>query len=132
MLEIISIEIRFKSSTVYEIWDKLKTDVSLNKLLFLQGNEDKDNKSYDFHLLWRKSVKFWKSNSLKKEDYELLIETGDSLGTSDTEGQLAEILLLKEKLALLNNDALKERDKKSKLYKTLGFLIGVFIAVMII
>ncbi|MDK2798707.1 MAG: stage sporulation protein [Clostridiales bacterium] len=69
---------------------------------------------------------------LEKEDREILISFGNSLGCSDREQQLKNIHLACSKLALEEKKAEKLREKNEKLYKNLGVLGGILVALIFI
>ena len=132
MLEDISIQLRFKASTVYEILEYLDNNPVYNQLGFLYtANLNKDSFK-SFSEIWSESIDGWVCSPLKKEDFSLLNSIGSSLGTSDIEGQLSSLELFKEKAKMHFESASSERDKKLKLYRSLGVLSGIFVSVMIV
>ncbi len=132
MLEDISIQLRFKASTVYEILEYLDNNQVYSQLGFLHtANSNKDSFK-SFGEIWSESIDGWVCSPLKKEDFSLLNSIGSSLGTSDIEGQLSSLELFKEKAKMYFESAASEHDKKSKLYRSLGVLSGIFVSVMIV
>lgn len=73
-----------------------------------------------------------KAFSLSKEDKTVLLDFGKGLGTTDVSGQLKHLKLYKEKINFQLIDAQSKIDKKSRLYKTLGFFAGASVAIMIV
>lgn len=61
---------------------------------------------------------------LKPDDKNVLYSLGDSIGKSDTEGQVAVIEAAQSRLSACIEDAEDARRRKGKLYRTLGILIG--------
>lgn len=73
-----------------------------------------------------------KNYSLTRSDKQLLCEFGAQLGKTDTDGQLKHLELYK--IEFSNRLSLAENaiNKKSKLYKVMGFFAGTALALMII
>ena len=132
MLEDISIQIRFQALTVCELLNSLCQNEQFNKLEFLQLTKINLSKSMSFSDAWLKSIDEWQNNTLRQEDLNLLKSIGTSLGNSDIEGQLCTIELHKENLDRLITTSIEEREKKGKLYRSLGILSGTFISIMLI
>ena len=68
---------------------------------------------------------------LKKEDIRLLKTFGNMMGKTDIEGQINEI---NQFLILLNgqiSNVEEEKNKNSKMYKSLGTIIGLGIVVIL-
>lgn len=72
------------------------------------------------------------SYGLKADDKELLKEFGRGLGVTDVEGQLAHCGLYKEIFTRRLNEVKEDRDKKVKLYRSLGIFAGISLALLII
>ncbi len=91
------------------------------------------NDGNQFNISWENSVeKIPKIYGLTKEDKKLLYEFGKGLGTTDVEGQIEHISLY---ITLFTN-AFKNADeninKRSKLYRMSGLIIGAVTAIMMI
>ncbi|MBQ4105372.1 MAG: stage III sporulation protein AB [Clostridia bacterium] len=70
--------------------------------------------------------------ALSKEDKALLKRFGEGLGVSDTEGQISNCELYRELLSEKLAEAKDAVDKKSKLYRVLGFSMGCAVALMVL
>lgn len=129
MLDEISILIRYKAMTVYEIINVLRENQMYNSLTFL--NQISCNVQMPFSEAWEKSIDNMQSD-LNSSDKKLLKSFGCSLGTSDISGQLSSIEVFKADFSKIENDAIVLYDKKSKLYRSLGILCGMFLSIMLI
>ncbi len=129
MLEEISILIRYKALTVYQIIDSLKKNPSFSSLSFISNIEI--NLHVPFKVSWEKSIDGM-TTSLTQSDIKLLKSFGASLGTSDIEGQLSTIEVFKGNFSKTEKDAISVYEKKSRLYRSLGVLAGAFISIMLI
>ncbi len=129
LLEEISLLIKHRALTVFEIIDYLKSNEQIKELEFINNFIYKDNTP--FYILWDKSID--NSNlSMKEYDLKLLKSFGKSLGTSNTDGQISIIQIFKQDFKNLYSNALKEYEKKSKLYRSLGILCGMLFSIVII
>lgn len=130
MLEELSVQIRFKASTVYELLDALAN--SVGELEFLSLAQKRASCGESFFAAWEKGLADWRNSDIKEEDRALLLSIGEKLGDSDVDGQLSTIELHKQHLNTLLLSATEERKKKGKLYRSLGVLAGVFVAIMLL
>lgn len=128
MIDEITTMIRFKSSTVYEISEILKSSGRFSDFEFLY----KIDKEVPFQQSWYNSVLSYSPCGMKKSDVELLADIGRKLGTSDLEGQLSTLALQQAELTSYISSAEKDYLQKVKLYRSLGVLTGAFISVMLI
>lgn len=71
-------------------------------------------------------------NNLKSEDIDILKKLGTLLGKTDIEGQVSEIKLVQNFLDKQIDIAEIEKEKNEKLYKTLGGILGLAIAIILV
>ncbi len=69
--------------------------------------------------------------SLKKEDIEIINGLGRMLGKTDLNGQISEIKLVNNFIDTQIEEAKQEREKNSKMYKTLGVIVGITIVIIL-
>ena len=72
------------------------------------------------------------STNMNKEDIKTLKSLNKLLGKTDVEGQLSEIELTTSFLDIQITQAIKEKEKNEKLYKTLGMITGIAIVIILI
>ncbi len=72
------------------------------------------------------------NNSFTKEDVGVLKSLGKLLGQTDVEGQISEIEAVNEFLNAQLENASEERRKNEKMYRTLGIVTGLTIAIILI
>lgn len=81
---------------------------------------------------WEKAVnKNFSSTALKKQDKEVLINFGQTLGTSDREDQMKHIKLTMKNLSTEETLAREEQKTYEGLSKNIGILLGLLIVIMI-
>ena len=95
--------------------------------------EISDETGTPFYRIWSERVNAIPAKfGLKKGDAALLLEFGEQLGKTDVDGQLKHLELYEALFKKQLTDAENEINKKSKLYKTMGFFVGTAAALMII
>jgi len=70
--------------------------------------------------------------NLKKEDIATMKSLGNLLGKTDIEGQVKEIQLVHHFLDTQIQEAQMEKNKNTKLYNTLGVVVGMTIVILLI
>lgn len=126
MLCEIEIMLRFISADVYEIAEKLRKKFNELDFLDIVGQ----NSTVSFAEEWHNAV--YKSRlPLSVGDRAFISSIGENLGKSDLEGQLCIISAEKAELSSMTECAVKDCEKKCKLYRTLGILGGIFVLLII-
>lgn len=80
---------------------------------------------------WVQALEETKYN-LNKEDISVIKNLGRMLGQTDLEGQISEIEVVNEFLTSQLENAKEERRKNEKMYRTLGLVCGLTIAIILI
>lgn len=129
MFEEMSVLIRFKALTVYELADELKQNSMFCSLDFLNllSRSETQSFSYQFSDAVNRS-----QCCLNEDDKSLLKSFGNSLGNTDVDGQLSSILVFKSNFEEKGRQAKNEYLKKSRLYRSFGILGGMFISIIVI
>ena len=89
----------------------------------------KDNR--DLYISWAEAVDNEK-NGFNFEDKEIIKMFGKLLGKTDINGQLSQIELTQNLIKKQIEKAEYEKDKNSKLYKTLGIISGMAICIILV
>lgn len=71
-------------------------------------------------------------DTLSPEEIAVLETVGQTLGSTALEGQLSALELCLERLAVLQEDAVLRARSKGRLYRSLGLLGAVFLAILLI
>ena len=80
---------------------------------------------------WNKSLEECETN-LNKEDIENIKNFGKMLGTVDKDGQISMLEVTRNFIEMQIDKAKTEENKSSKLYKTLGVIVGLAFIVILI
>lgn len=129
----ISTEIRYLSSPVDVIISNLVADSDRTKPRVFELCLAEFQKSHDFKASWLKAVSDSKPFlSLTREDVETLIRFGDTFGTTDSQGELANCNIYMENFRQRLACARSDKSKRAHMYLSLGLLTGVLIAAVLI
>lgn len=92
-----------------------------------------DKKSgFTFSEAWQMAIKEeTKYSVLRREDIELLIQFGNTLGVSDIEDQVKHIRLAMEEIKRSYEQSIVEQNKNVKMYKNLGVLFGITVVIIL-
>ncbi len=81
---------------------------------------------------WEESMKeIWKLTAFKQGEYEILRQFGETLGQSDRASQQKHIILALTHLEREENDAREKQAKYEKMIKSLGFLSGLLLIILL-
>ena len=88
-------------------------------------------KSLNAEEAWNKALEDSNTN-LYKDDIENIRNFGKMLGKTDKEGQVSQLELTKTFIEMQIEKAKVEEEKNSKLYKTLGTVVGLAFVIILI
>ncbi|MFO7264167.1 MAG: stage III sporulation protein AB [Bacillaceae bacterium G1] len=82
---------------------------------------------------WSKAVQAcWPDTALKEKEQEVLLQFGHTLGSSDRDHQVKHIRALIRHLQVEEALAREEQAKYEKMSRTLGFLGGLFVVILLL
>lgn len=125
----LSVQIRYTNAEIGQILSMAAQKNEYKDLLFIEECRNLDEMD-NFHLLWREGVK--KQPFLAEKDRELLNSLGDSLGQTDTEGQLSFLEMYQELIKKRLEQAAKDYSDKGRMYRSVGLLCGLAAGIMIL
>ena len=130
-LEILKNEIGFMKGILADAFLKSGEFKGRTKDLF--DNVALNLEDMDAQLAWETACdKYLPIHSLKKDDSECIKSLGRLLGVSDVDGQISNIDAVSTQLGALSEAAQAERKKNESLFKSVGPLAGIGIAVLLI
>ena len=133
MIRILQTEIKYRKDPLPGAFARIATykDNRAKDLLWQCSQDMQD--SLDLKQCWENAVKTaYNGSCLKEEDLLINRDMGLQLGKSDIQGQAAMFSHTESKLNAQLTDAEKEKETKGKMYRGLGFAIGIVIAVILI
>lgn len=129
-LNIIESKIKFTYEPLPDIFIQTSKMVSKNiSQIFVQAS--KNMKTGNAEEAWDTTLEEVTTN-LDTEDIENIKSFGKMLGKTDKEGQLSRIELTKTFIEMQIEKAKLEEEKNSKLYKTLGAVVGLAFVIILI
>lgn len=133
---ILSGEIKYNNSNIKFAFEKIakNSEEFIKKFLNEIVREMDKNPEREIGIIWRDSVDgiLRQESKFKKNDMEELKEVGDFLGITDRENQLNNFNLYIEKLENSIKETENSKDTKCKLYRTIGMMFAMLIAITII
>ncbi len=130
VLQRISVLIRYKKMDMYEIVREIKSDMSFKNIDFISRLPDYYEPGTDFYNLWEDSLQH--DSNIASDERNCLISFGRALGKTDIEGQLSMIESACEMIKDIQKCRNDEYLQKSKLYKSVGILLGTMTGIIII
>lgn len=125
----LGILMRYRGDTLFELISELTERQRVQELTFLARVMECMSNGMSFPFAWQKALS--EDKLLSCELVELLLSFGDSLGTSDIDGQLMCIERAEGELSVIYENALNQCHKKGKLYRSIGLLGGMTAALLL-
>ena len=121
-------EIEFTHEPINNIFESISHIIYQDKdNVFINTNIQNDS----LYKSWSKAVDMTRKG-FNNEDIKIIKSFGKLLGKTDIKGQINEIELTLKLIEKQIENAEKEREKNSKLYKTLGITCGIGICIILI
>lgn len=133
-LQMLETEIVYGATPVPILFKKIgkKSKRELENIFITAANLLDEKQGQTFEEVWYKSVTEETKNTVfNKEDIEILLALGKNLGISNCEDQIKHIRLIQEDIKRQYELSLIEQGKNVKLYKNLGFLLGLSIVIIL-
>lgn len=132
LVNILKNKIKFTHKPLGEILEEISTikkDTKILEIFSKTGEKLEDRKIEE---AWNEAIseeKFYLN--LRNEDIQLMRTLGNVLGKTDVEGQMSEINQFDNLLKIQIKNAEDEKNKNSKMYKSLGTIIGLAIVIIL-
>lgn len=131
-LNIIKSKIKFTQIPLKDIFEQIyKNTEELNIKEFWKNTINELNKNIEIETAWENAIKETEIN-LNKEDLSILLDMGKMLGKTDVDGQVSNLEIATTFIDTQIQKAEAEKQKNSKLYKTLGVVTGLSIVIILI
>ena len=69
--------------------------------------------------------------NMKNEDFDVIETLGNTLGKTDIDGQINGLNQFKERLSIQIKQAELEKNNNSKMFKSLGTIVGLVIVILL-
>lgn len=133
LMQMLENEIAYLSNLLSEAFDRIyEGNNSDTAILFREAANKLSTSGVTAAEAWEKATEEnYAKLSLNKEDKAILQAFGRMLGNSDLEGQLNNIRLVTSQLKLQELKAEEMKRKNEKMYRSLGVLSGLAIAIVL-
>ena len=131
LLEKMQTYLRYGKIPTSELVRALASNENFTALTFLKECSQKIEQGDAFPDAWKSAVGLWRDTRLNEKDKEILSGVSDILGSSDYESQVNSLGLTAALLEQNLKEALDAKNTTGKLYRSLGVLIGIGIAIFI-
>lgn len=122
--------IHYRGLDVYEIIYEAKRSGAYAHLDFLEQLPENPEPENNFHEIWSETI--MASESIGNEEKNLMLSFGKRFGTSDIDGQLAEIEAALQEISAIKICREEEYHQKGRLYRSMGMLAGTMIGIIVI
>lgn len=133
-IDLLETEISYLLTPLPKALIKISNNISgnISRLLHSVGDKSAIKDGRTFYEIWSECIKEQKQTmSLKNDDLQIIDDFGRTLGTMDIDGQLSQIKMVRCGIERKLVEAQNDIDKYSKLYKGMGILGGIFIALIL-
>lgn len=133
MLQMLENEISYLSNLLSEACNRIYEGTNFaTAILFKETAKYLDVDDFTADSAWERAVEEnYTKLSLNSEDKTILLTFGKMLGNSDLEGQLNNIKLISSQLKVQETKAEEMKKKNEKMYRSLGVLSGLAIAIIL-
>lgn len=134
MLLIIQGDIRYGSSSMEEILVHMKGHTKAPYTNFIENilSKIQERRGDTFAALWEGAMKQELGNSkLKKEDKELFLQVGRSIGSVDKTQQISVLEMYQQEITSIINHLMNEKQNKQKMYHYLGIGGSMFLVILL-
>lgn len=129
-LNIFKAKIEFTYEPIKDIFEEISKIVYKSEENIFQNFCD-NLENRDITIVWNEAIQNT-AIGLNQDDKEVLIMLGKMLGKTDKSGQISEIELVNNFLNKQIEEAEEKKAKNEKLYKTLGVVSGLAIAIILV
>ncbi|MFD1707024.1 stage III sporulation protein SpoIIIAB [Siminovitchia sediminis] len=133
-LQALDAEIMYSHTPLQEAAQKISSQMPEPAAnLFKIFSEKISRKEATVKTAWQESLDdIWSGTDLKEEEYEVLIQFGESLGRHDRYTQQKQILLAVAHLDREETSAREKQEKYEKMIRSLGILSGLLFVILLL
>lgn len=133
-LQSLDAEIMYGHTPLHEAARRLTTQMAKPLSWFFESFASKlTSAETTVKIAWEESLnEIWKLTALKQGEYEIMKQFGETLGRHDRVSQQKQILLALAHLEREELDAYERQAKYEKMVKSLGFLSGLLLIILLL
>ncbi len=133
-LQSLEAEIMYGHTPLHEAARRLSTQMSKPLSWFFESFAGKLTSSETtVKIAWDESLnEIWKLTAFKQGEYEIMKQFGETLGRHDRVSQQKQIMLTLAHLEREEVDAFERQTKYEKMVKSLGFLSGLLLIILLL
>ncbi len=127
--------IDFSGITLSDAFERIahNTETSLKPVFLYVSQRLKTNPGSDMKSVWKRAIDKWRDDlALTETDIEIIKDFSEVLGEGNREKEKNNIKITAMRLSMAVHEAISERDRNVKMYRGLGFLVGIFIVIVLI
>ncbi|NMA34407.1 MAG: stage III sporulation protein AB [Clostridiaceae bacterium] len=134
LLQMFENQITYLSDVLAEVFERIGRAGGETGIFFITAVELlKKGQASSASEAWEKAVKKCiRMTALNKEDEQVLLSFGRSLGNTDLDGQIRNIRLTLGQLAMQERKAEENRKKNESMYRSLGILGGMAVVIVLV
>ncbi|MFB6465858.1 stage III sporulation protein SpoIIIAB [Cytobacillus sp. Hz8] len=132
-LQSLEAEIMYGHTPLHEASRRISSQISKPLSLFFESFALKlTNSDTTVKIAWEQSLKeVWASTALQQGEFEVMKQFGETLGRHDKVSQQKQIRLALSHLEREEGDAYDKQGKYEKMFKSLGFLSGLLLSILL-
>ncbi|MGE8204481.1 stage III sporulation protein SpoIIIAB [Heyndrickxia sp. NPDC080065] len=133
-LQSLEAEIMYGHTPLHEAARKLSTQLPKPISIFFERFSSRlTSTETTVKVAWKESLQeIWKMTALKKSEYEILLQFGETLGKHDRATEQKQIILTLTHLEREEEEARDKQQRYEKMVKSLGFLSGLLIVILLL
>lgn len=133
-LQILETEISYGLTPLPKALEKIAQSIEgrIGDFFFVVGNQIINNPGTTIREAWSKGLEYLREHcALTDCDQNILSNFGMTLGVSDRQDQVKHLKLVMAQLAAAEANAWEEKAKNERMFKSLGFLGGLAIVILL-
>lgn len=134
-LQLLETEIVYGGTPLQRAFQKIgqRVQPEIGCFFLTAANHMTSEEGHSTNTCWQAALEqHWKQTALRKEEKDVITSLGYSLGNSDREDQQKHLRLSITQLSSIEEEARIEQSKYEKMYKSLGVLSGLLVAILML
>ncbi len=127
-------EINYNNSGIKEAVETISSDKGTVEKFYIAVLRIFEEKETSINAAWKLAIKqeLETVNYIKKDELLIIKELGENIGITDRETQINNINYAMDKLSRLMQELKASKTSKCKIYRMMGIVTGMFVAIILI